>query len=225
MIGWSRNSNSVTTPKLPPPPRRPQNRSGFSVAVARTIAPSAVTTVYASTLSQARPNWRASQPMPPPSVRPPTPVCETLPAVVASPCGSVAAVEVPQQRAALDPRAPPRPGRRGPRSSASGRSSARPRAPPARGRCGRRTSRAISRPAVAAVADRGRDVVGRGAAGDERRAAGRPSRSRPRDARRTSGRRVDDSPAKSRMGVRVVIGQGSRVSARTRRGRIERLRR
>ena len=38
-----RNSKSVTTPKLPPPPRIAQNRSGFSSAVARRIWPSAVT--------------------------------------------------------------------------------------------------------------------------------------------------------------------------------------
>ena len=41
---WSRNSNSVTTPKLPPPPRSAQNRSGCSVALARTRRPSASTT-------------------------------------------------------------------------------------------------------------------------------------------------------------------------------------
>ena len=29
--GWSRNSNSTTIPKLPPPPRSPQNRSGCSI--------------------------------------------------------------------------------------------------------------------------------------------------------------------------------------------------
>ena len=33
--GCSLNSNEVTTPKLPPPPRSAQNRSGFSVALAR----------------------------------------------------------------------------------------------------------------------------------------------------------------------------------------------
>jgi len=64
--------------------------AGFSAAVALTVSPSAVTTVYDATLSQLSPNCRASQPIPPPSVSPPTPVCETLPAVVASPCGSVA---------------------------------------------------------------------------------------------------------------------------------------
>src|SRR6185503_6168 len=90
VVGWRRKLNSVTTPKLPPPPRRPKNRSGFSDAEARTVRPSAVTTVYLSTLSQASPHRRASQPIPPPSVRPPTPVWDTLPAVVARPCGSVA---------------------------------------------------------------------------------------------------------------------------------------
>src|SRR5262249_5910248 len=37
------NSNDVTTPKLPPPPRKAQNRSGFSVSLARRSSPSAVT--------------------------------------------------------------------------------------------------------------------------------------------------------------------------------------
>src|SRR5205807_1788952 len=69
---------------------RPQNRCGFSDSEARTTRPSAVTTVYASTLSQLSPNCRASQPIPPPSVSPPTPVCETLPAVVARPCSPAA---------------------------------------------------------------------------------------------------------------------------------------
>ena len=69
--GWQRNSNSVTTPKLPPPPRSAQNRSGCSSAEARTHA----------RRRRGRPRRRAgcrssgraarvSQPMPPPSVRP-----------------------------------------------------------------------------------------------------------------------------------------------------------
>src|SRR6266545_961137 len=41
--GWAVNSNVVTTPKLPPPPRSAQNRSGFSVSLARRSCPSAVT--------------------------------------------------------------------------------------------------------------------------------------------------------------------------------------
>ena len=68
--GCSRYSNAVTTPKLPPPPRSAQNRSGFSSALARTSSPSAVTTSAASRLSHAGPCLRASQPRPPPSVRP-----------------------------------------------------------------------------------------------------------------------------------------------------------
>ena len=51
---WSANSNSVTTPKLPPPPRSAQNRSAFSSADACTIRPSAVTTVAPTRLSHAQ---------------------------------------------------------------------------------------------------------------------------------------------------------------------------
>ncbi len=40
----SANSNSVTTPKLPPPPRSAQNRSGRSLSEVRRMRPSAVTT-------------------------------------------------------------------------------------------------------------------------------------------------------------------------------------
>ena len=96
-VSCSRNSNSVTTPKFPPPPRSPQNSSGFSSAEARTTSPSAVTTSHEITLSQDRPCSRASQPIPPPSVSPPTPVWETLPAVVANPCGWVAASSAPSK--------------------------------------------------------------------------------------------------------------------------------
>jgi hypothetical protein len=71
---WSRYSNSVTTPKFPPPPRTAQNRSAFSSEEARRIRPSATTISTDSTLSQAIPACRVSQPMPPPRVRPPIPV-------------------------------------------------------------------------------------------------------------------------------------------------------
>ena len=37
--GWSRNSNSVTIPKLPPPPRTAQSSSGFSLSVVRPPRP------------------------------------------------------------------------------------------------------------------------------------------------------------------------------------------
>ena len=89
--------SSVTTPKFPPPPRSPQYSSVFSSADARTRSPSAVTSSNDTTLSQDRPCSRASQPIPPPKVSPPTPVCETLPAVVASPCGWVAASSAPSR--------------------------------------------------------------------------------------------------------------------------------
>ena len=89
--GCRRYSNAVTTPKLPPPPRRPQSRSGFSSSLARTTAPSAVTTSAASRLSHAGPWRRAIQPRPPPSVRPAMPVFETLPVGVARPIRCVAA--------------------------------------------------------------------------------------------------------------------------------------
>ena len=84
-------------PKLPPPPRSPQNSSVFSSAEARTTSPFAVTTSNEITLSQDSPCSRASQPIPPPRVKPPTPVCETLPAVVARSYGWVAASSAPSR--------------------------------------------------------------------------------------------------------------------------------
>ena len=48
----------VTTPKLPPPPRSPQNRSGFSSSLARTSRASAVTTSIPTTLSDVQPQRR-----------------------------------------------------------------------------------------------------------------------------------------------------------------------
>lgn len=61
VIGNSRSSIAVTTPKLLPPPRSAQNRSGSLSRSARTIRPSAVTTSIASTLLAARPYLRPSQ--------------------------------------------------------------------------------------------------------------------------------------------------------------------
>ena len=168
MVGWSRNSNSVTTPKLPPPPRRPQKRSGFSVAVARTVSPSAVTTVYDSTLSQASPNWRASQPMPPPSVSPPTPVCETLPAVVARPCGRV-------ERSRVRRSAPPwtvARRRSGSTADLAHRRQVDHQAALGHGQPQDAVPAALDRDLetrIASMADRRRDVVRRRAASDERR--------------------------------------------------------
>ena len=93
-VSWlsscSANSNSVTTPKLPPPPRMAQNRSGCWSAAARRIRPSAVTTSAARRLSMVSPNRRISRPTPPPRVSPATPVCEITPAGTTSPCRWVA---------------------------------------------------------------------------------------------------------------------------------------
>ena len=99
--------NSVTIPRFPPPPRSPQNRSGFSSVEAVTMRPSAVTTSALSKLSQAKPKLRSSHPLPDPRERPPTPVVETRPPVTARPCSWVAASTTPQvapppTRAVLD---------------------------------------------------------------------------------------------------------------------------
>ena len=59
-------STAVTIPSVPLPPRRPQNRSGFSVALARRTTPSPVTTSNARTVSDASPWVRATGPRPPP---------------------------------------------------------------------------------------------------------------------------------------------------------------
>jgi hypothetical protein len=55
------------------------------------MRPSAVTTSAPIRLSQASPWVRISHPIPPPSVRPPTPVVEISPPVVARACAWVAA--------------------------------------------------------------------------------------------------------------------------------------
>ncbi len=100
----SLNSNEVTMPKLPPPPRSAQKRSGFSLALARTSSPSAVTTCAAMRLSTVRPNLRVVQPKPPPSARPATPVVELMPSGVASAEGLRFLVEIGEQSAGLDAR-------------------------------------------------------------------------------------------------------------------------
>lgn len=90
-----RNLNVVTTPKLPPPPLTAQNKSDSSSGAARTKRPSAVTMSTPTRLSIVSPNRRLSHPMPPPRVRPPTPVCDTTPAGVTSPYRSPAASTSP----------------------------------------------------------------------------------------------------------------------------------
>src|SRR6266481_4433644 len=70
LTGWARNSNEVTTPKLPPPPLSAQNKSSFSLALATRGSPSAVTISNDRTLSQVRPYFLTSQPTPPPQREP-----------------------------------------------------------------------------------------------------------------------------------------------------------
>ena len=86
------NSNAVTTPKLPPPPRSAQNKSVCSDGVARVTSPSAVTTSIAVTWFAARPCWRANQLRPPPSVYATTPMSGEEPESGYSPNGDVASV-------------------------------------------------------------------------------------------------------------------------------------
>ena len=76
-------------PKLPPPPRIAQNRSGFSSGLARVTVPSASTISADRRLSSASPYFGISQPMPPPSVNPAIPVVPTTPPVVARPWSCV----------------------------------------------------------------------------------------------------------------------------------------
>src|SRR5215211_2039837 len=80
----------VTTPKLPPPPRSPQKSSEFSVSLACTRSPRAVTTSAASMLSSVSPNGRVNQPKPPPSVSPNSPVPDRTPLGTMRPALSVA---------------------------------------------------------------------------------------------------------------------------------------
>src|SRR5829696_3556145 len=83
--GCSRNWKRVATPKLPPPPRMAQNRSGWCWSSIWRIWPSAVTSSAASRLSMVRPCLRTRNPIPPPRVSPPIPTDPVSPNPVASP--------------------------------------------------------------------------------------------------------------------------------------------
>ncbi len=169
-ISCRRKWNAVTTPKFPPPPRRPQKSSGFSSSEATTLRPSAVTTSARSRLSQAKPHLRSIQPLPLPSVKPPTPVPDMRPPVTARPCSCVAE--------SISPQVHP-PSTRAVRASASTsmpfiprRSTHTPSAHTADARDP--VAAAVDRerePVVTREADRGGDVVGVCAARDQRRAA------------------------------------------------------
>ena len=103
--GCSWNSNEVTTPKLPPPPRKAQNSSGSDVR--RRRAHRAVGRDDASRSAGCRcvrPCRRVSQPKPPPSVRPATPVVELMPSGVGQAMRLRFAIDIGQQRAGADTR-------------------------------------------------------------------------------------------------------------------------
>src|SRR5438874_5037234 len=79
-----------------PPPLTPQNRSGFSRWLHFTNSPSAVMRSTEVSWSIVSPCLRCSQPMPPPSVSPATPVCVTIPAGTASPNACVSRSSSPR---------------------------------------------------------------------------------------------------------------------------------
>src|SRR5215216_6755422 len=79
----------------------PQKRSSFSLSLAVTSLPSAVTTSTEVRLSHVNPYLGESQPYPPPSVKPPTPVVVTRPPGVASPKSWVSLSNSPHNAPAL----------------------------------------------------------------------------------------------------------------------------
>ncbi len=82
-------------PKLPPPPRSAQNRSGFCASSHSTICPSARTTVACRSRSQVNPYFRPRTPRPPPSVRPEIPTERPHPVGNARPCRASASLSSP----------------------------------------------------------------------------------------------------------------------------------
>ncbi len=138
---WSWYSNDVTTPKLPPPPRRPQNRSAFSSLLACTSRPSAVTTSADTRLSHANPCFRASQPRPPPSVSPAMPVARHGAAGCRQAKRLRLVIELSVGRSWVGAHQAPRPDRRGPIAFSRDPPSARRHKSTGRPRCGRRRGR------------------------------------------------------------------------------------
>ena len=88
----------VTTPKLPPPPRIAQNRSGCEPASTRRTSPSPVTISAPSIESIVRPSLRDRYPIPPPSVIPPIPTDGESPKPVARPWAAARVVYSPVVR-------------------------------------------------------------------------------------------------------------------------------
>ena len=94
--GTVRNSNDVTTPRVPAPaPRSAQNRSPSWCSSQRTTRPSARTTSAPIRRSEVTPYFRPRIPSPPPSVRPAIPTEGQVPAGMARPCSCNASYTSP----------------------------------------------------------------------------------------------------------------------------------
>jgi hypothetical protein len=95
-ISCSPNSKDVTTPKLPPPPRTAQYRSGsrWRWRAAAAVGGNDVDRLH---VVQRQAESPRQAPKPPPRVSPPTPVCETVPAVVTRPERHAFVVESPSR--------------------------------------------------------------------------------------------------------------------------------
>ncbi len=91
----ARKSKRVTTPKLPPPPRSAQSRSGCDASDTSRTSPPAVTSCAPTSWSAASPHARTIQPMPPPRVRPPTPTDAVSPELTPSPRSARARATLP----------------------------------------------------------------------------------------------------------------------------------
>ena len=207
----SRYSNDVTTPKLPPPPRIAQNRSGLSVALARdAVLPSAVTTSAAIRLSMVSPSLRLSQPNPPPSVRP------------AMPGRRVDAERQSRARTPASPRRNRRASRRDRRGAVRAAASTRDRLHGREVEHQPALAHRVARDVVAAALDREQEpVLAREVHGQRRRptrrprarwrrACGRSSRSRSCAPRRSPRRRAGTACraarcAASRDGRRAIV--------------------
>lgn len=168
--GCSRNSNPVTMPKSPPPPRRPQNRSACSCRPARTTRPSASTTsaekevVAGQSVLAGRPSAAAAggEPADAGGGDPPA--------------GGAESVRLRGRVELSPPHAPAGPRRPGTRVDGEGRQAAEVDQHPvvARTRPGDAVAAAAHRhdePVGAGGVDGRRDVRGVRRAGDERRAA------------------------------------------------------
>ena len=164
--GWSANSNLVTTPKLPPPPRSAQNRSGSRPRCACDDAPVGGHDLRADEVVDGQPVPRA-QPADPAAQRQPADARVRDQAAGRREAVLLGrAIDVGPRRAALDDARGARPGRPERRASPRGRSSRRRRRPHGRRRCGRRPGPTTGSP-CSPREPHGRDHVSRRPAADD----------------------------------------------------------